>query len=541
MIYIACPIYCHKVFYIIMEALEKELVSMNYSVAVEMLHDNKCYIENHIIILFGPQHLQNLSETIQKNNVIVFNLEQLISTNWDSLLHQLNNVVCIWDYSSLNLEYTKQRFPSIRQLHVLVPFGYSNSFQNPNISSLPKSLIRDRIAFIGNMSKRRYEIIERLQKIVPVDVYDHHYYHLYEEVVDRYETFLNLHFHEDPNILEIVRILPLLVNNRKVISERSNDHEIDETVAPVVHYIDSHNLEDLRCHILSFPVPSQQTLELIDPWYLSLHKGMSNLSFQHFSNGVPKIAISTLHCNNRKAIFEVIESFAKETSTRTFIWIIYSQGCDDDHNELIRKSLRSNDIPFELICNPKNLGWSKGMNKLYELLVEKNFEYILHLEDDWICHHETHNQRWLDDCCIYLHNHSNVSTLFLRKYMSEEDKWMYGWTRNIFYNCFIHPDPFNYQDKIKDQPKIDFRSLTLRKIPDFLYSANPTLFRLKDYIEKGIFPFPEFHDASQKQGEWKTTTMEDAPQWGFSEAISMEKIRELTCVNVNHGFFYHRN
>ena len=199
-------------------------------------------------------------------------------------------------------------------------------------------------------------------------------------------------------------------------------------------------------------------------------------------------------------------------------------------------------MDYVLLRHTENLGWSKGMNELYNNLVMRQFQYVLHLEDDWICYQDVEeSSSWFDDCCMYLHLHPDVSTLFLRKYMTDQDKHMYGWTRNIYYQCFTHPNPFNYQEKIKSQPKLEFRSLTLRRIPEFLYSANPTLFRLAHYLEKGVFPFPEFQDASMKQGEWKTTTMEDATQWGFSEAISMEKIRDLVCMNVNKGFFYHRN
>lgn len=181
------------------------------------------------------------------------------------------------------------------------------------------------------------------------------------------------------------------------------------------------------------------------------------------------------------------------------------------------------------------------MNELYDHLVKAQVDMVLHLEDDWICHHDedpsTHP--WFDDCCWYLHMHPEVSTLFLRKYVSDEDKRMYGWTRNIPYVCFQHPNPFHYAEKIKDQPKIPFRSLTFRRIPEFLYSANPTLFRLKHYLDRKVFPFPEFQDATMRQDAWATTTMEDAPQWGFAEALAMEKIRDLICMNVDHGYFYH--
>lgn len=544
MIYITCPIYCHKVFYIIMEALVKELQSSGYPARIEMLNDNRCSLQNQVVLLFGPQHLQNLSETIQQNVVIVYNLEQLISKNWDALLNDLVYVYQIWDYSQLNVDYTATHFPTLGERHVLVPLGYSKCFQNPNILSTDESthptLITDRIAFIGNMSQRRFDILQTLNAVVPIDVYDHHYYNSYEDVVKRYQTFLNLHFHDEPNILEIVRILPLLMNGRKVISEKSEDTTIDSLFSSCVSLVDPHNVDQFRQAVLS-PVPNETRLQKITSWKQGLDKGMKCFEYKHFQKDTTTV-IATLHCNNRTAIFEVIESFSREIATRNFKWIIYSQGCDADHNRKIQQALEDANILFELICKEENVGWSKGMNALYEVIAAGKHDYVLHLEDDWICEHDdTRDGRWFDDCCLYLHLHTDVSTLFLRKYTNEEDKYMYGWSRSIYYHCFQHPNPFNYQEKIKGQPKIDFRSLVVRRIPEFLYSANPTLFRLCDYVRQGVFPFPEFHDVSNKQGEWKTTTMDDAPQWGFSEAISMEKTRDLVCMNVNKGFFYHRN
>lgn len=541
MIHIACPIYCHKVFYIIMEALEKELISMSYPVKIDLLEYNICHLQNEIIILFGSQHLQNLQDTILHNNVIVYNLEQLINKNWNDLLPRLQNTLAIFDYSSLNIDYITHHFHSLSSKHVLVPFGYSSSFKNPNIHLDTDNLIKDRIAFIGNISPRRNTILQKLQSIVPIDVYNHHYYNSYEDVVNKYQTFLNMHFHDDPNILEIVRILPLVINGRKVISERSDDQTIDNFLSLVVDYIDPFrdDIESLK-QVMFSDAPSSHTVELLSPWKTHLCHGLSLIKYKHFG-GNTKVGISTLHCNDRNAIFEVIESFAQQTSSRDFTWVVYSQGCSSQHNEQIRQTFLRFHFQYELIEHAENLGWSRGMNALYDYMGFEKFDYVLHLEDDWICHPETNNLDWFDDCCIYLHLHPDVSTLFLRKYISDEDKYMYGWTRNIFYQCFTHPNPFNYHEKIKSESTLSFRSLSLRRIPEFLYSANPTLFRLKHYQNKKVFPFPEFQDISAKQGEWKTTTMQDAPQWGFSEAISMEKIRDLTCINVNKGFFYHRN
>lgn len=253
---------------------------------------------------------------------------------------------------------------------------------------------------------------------------------------------------------------------------------------------------------------------------------------------LPKTTIATLHCNDRNAVFEVIDSLYEQTKNIP-MWTILSQGCSKTHNDNIRKKLESYGIQYDLIEIEENMGWSRGMNTLYNYLASNDYKFVFHLEDDWICT-DIKSKDWLTNCLTYLVLNPNVSTLFLRKYLTEEEKIFYGWKRHINYLCFKYSNPFMYNEKIKTEPKKEFRDITFRRIPEFLYTANPTIFRLSDYLEKNVFPFPEFNDISNLQKEWKTTTNDNAPEWGCSEALSMEKIRDLICMNVDNGYFYHR-
>jgi hypothetical protein len=235
----------------------------------------------------------------------------------------------------------------------------------------------------------------------------------------------------------------------------------------------------------------------------------------------------------------MIHSFIQNTSFHIFHWIILSQGCSSSHNEKLKNILFEYNISHKLLIVDENLGWSKGMNFLYMYLMKQKYDFILHLEDDWICD-SFDNKLWLQDCFIYMIMNNHVSTLFLRHYKTPQEKIIYGWDKHIFYKCFQHSHPFNYHQKIKQSEKIKFRSLIFRKIPQFLYTANPTFFRLNDYKKCHVFPFPVFQDISSNRNEWKITTTNDAHEWGNSEALSMEKIIHLTCMNVNSGFFYHK-
>lgn len=554
-IIIGCPQYGYQVFEMIMHGLKHVLEhELHYPVDVRTFENGVCTLHDRWIILFGVQHMTNVDETCKTNRVIIYNLEQLVWGKWDSLIAKYQGAYTVWDYSRKNIAYVQENFSEFPP-HRYVPLGYSDYFRDV-CPTTTESDRRGTIAFLGNLSPRRSAILDRIRSAgVHSSVYDRHYFQQVREVMASHGTLLNLHFHPQPCILEVVRILPWICQGKRVITERSADKELDDVYETVVDFIDSDEhgdaiTADVMRHVLEKPASitlgsGLATFRETYKWSNVLTTAMGHIRF-HDLIRPPRVAIGTLHCNDRRAIFHVIESLAKcvpETSRVLFTWVVFSQGCSSEHNDEIEHRMLAHGFQLRLLRIDANLGWSRGMNGLYtELYMRSQYELVLHLEDDWICDAETTTDpNWLEDCLVYMAFHQNVSTLFLRKYVDDQDKFMYGWTRSIPYLCFEHPNSFNYQSKIQSQPKIPFRGLTLRRIPEFLYSANPTIIRVKDYVDAKVLPFPEFDDATCRQGEWKTTTSEDAPQWGYSEGLSMEKIRHLVCMNVNHGFFYHRN
>lgn len=540
MIYITCPVFCYKIFKIIIEALSQHLKNLGYDNQI-VFEDKSQELKSEIVIMFGMEHFHNILDTILSNNlVIIYNLEQLISGKWDNSIDIFQKAYCVWDYSKRNMEYIHKKNPNIKVEYV--PIGYSPYFgeSKPMVENV------DGIGFIGNLSDRRMSILDRLGDSIKIRIYNHHYDKELDDVICNNNTFLNIHFDVSYGILEVVRIIPLVCKGKNVISERSLDKDLDGMLSGVVHFVD--DMEECSAQTiqsLSERYPSEEVLDEFKNtwnWEKYIEKACSKIEFKDIPNHA-KVAIATLHCNNRVAIFEVIDRVAASLNDTTFFdWVVLSQGCSQKHNEDVRDKMNSYGFRHNILAIPENLGWSKGMNALYHhLYITSRYDFIFHLEDDWLFEDGISKPNWLLDSCMYLQLNRHVSTMFFRKYVSDEDKYYYGWTRNIPYMCFQHSNSFNYESKIKTEAKVYFRNLTLRRIPEFLYSANPTLFRLQDYMDKGVIPFPEFQDVSMKQEEWKTTTMDDAPQWGFSEGLSMEKIRDLVCINVDRGYFYHRN
>lgn len=543
MILLVCPKYCYNVFQQFINVIQKELEHLNYSCHVRYVEELNQSDHCQLLILLGSQHISDLY-SIKKhtNHLILWNFEQLIYEKWDKVL--IKNWILheslideIWDYSQININYIQTKYPKFSIPIQKIQLGYSKFFIIPSTQ-----LSNDnRIAFIGNMSNRRYTLLSNVK--LPYKVYNQHYFDSYNQIVLQHHFFLNIHY-QTPSILEVFRILPLVCNKKIVFTERSIDEELDEMFKDLVYYFDKDDISRLESSLdWSIQECKYQQFQKLYP----LQDTLSEIMLNHpewVQNS--SICIATLHCNNRQTIFELMDTFSKQTNISSSMdthWVILSQGCTDEHNEEIESIFTTcfgESVKLHLIPFLVNMGWSDGMNEMYEYIKNQNFQYVLHLEDDWICDSSSIGMNWLEDCLIYMDHHIEISTLFLRQYRSMEEKHHYGWTRTFRYRCFQQPDePFDYQTKIKTTPKQYFRNLELREIPKFMYTANPTLFRLQDYIDCSIFPFPSCRDASQNSIYWSTTTTDDAPEWGHSEALSMEKLLSKKCMNVNKGIFYH--
>lgn len=254
------------------------------------------------------------------------------------------------------------------------------------------------------------------------------------------------------------------------------------------------------------------------------------------------LVILTLTCNNRNALFETIQSFVNNTSFDQLDWVIFAQGCTVDHIERLQNLTKNvgNKVNFNVVVSEKNLGFSKGHNHLAEY--GKSYKYVLMVEDDWYClpsRYTNLENNWLTTSLSFLEENRDVSTLFLRKYRNDREKHQFGWTRSIPYMCHQYKDNFNYSEKMKDSKIVQYKDIKFQHIPNFLFTTNPYLRRNEDYSKCGVFPLPEYPDISSKIGEWKLTGYGDAQNWGWCEALTMEKIRHLITYNVGSGIFGH--
>jgi len=242
--YIVCPQRIVDVFRHLIISFQEEL-DIPENIVIENSHIFS--LKNQTIILFGAQELCKFKEYIpflRQNNVYLYNTEQLPSTIWDYMIDMSKDYIKEWwDYSTVNINYLKDKLNKPTK-HMY--FCYSKALNLYPLYPLDKSVI----TFFGTHSQRRWDICsEFYEKLKPYDVslkYNSSgklINNIYDDYISRHCIYFNVHYYV-PSILEIVRIVPLLSQGHLVISEHSNDEELDNLFSPYIIWY-----EDIRDNI----------------------------------------------------------------------------------------------------------------------------------------------------------------------------------------------------------------------------------------------------------------------------------------------------
>jgi len=248
--------------------------------------------------------------------------------------------------------------------------------------------------------------------------------------------------------------------------------------------------------------------------------------------GAQTLALLTVTYNDRPTLPLVVHNFLEYTAMPQGItWIMVMQNCSDTVVDKIR-ALCKDRIRLILIRLKQNVGLSKALDMA--VAVAKPYTFCLMIEDDWVLlPGEIKTKNWLAEALAFMMMNEHVSTVHLRAYDNDKEKYQYGWHRTIPYRCHKFKDNFNYAIKILEAGvTIPFtENSTMRKIPHYLYSNNPNLFRNADYWRVGVFPLQTF-DNDQKDASKNAN-------WGNQEALAQEKTRDLTTFWLNRGVFGH--
>jgi hypothetical protein len=242
-----------------------------------------------------------------------------------------------------------------------------------------------------------------------------------------------------------------------------------------------------------------------------------------------------------------IESFFRNTTVSDLMLNVHIllQRCSEEYiltlNNICEELQSHNNISIQLHKYDNNLGFSKANNALYELT--KDSDYVLHIEDDWILLDSIISKDWLKACVQILDQKTDISTLILRKYITDQEKYQYGWTRRIIYYYHKHPDNFNYASKLGSPFEYNYNNSTFtwRSLPTFLFTFNPVIRRNCDYINAGVYPLSEY-DQDYDEGHFyndDNKKIHNAKHWGYCESVAMEKIWHLNSLYLEEGIFVH--
>ena len=219
--------YSNSVFRDIAESLE--CVFKKRNVTVNMTHSID-KDDSNLWILFGVNELP--PSTLLPQNYIVYQLEQISveGNKWltEKYVEIMKGAKQVWDYSLRNVN--KLSLGGVKNvLHV--PISYSDNLEAVDCTKIPDSEKDIDILFMGSISPRRKELLERLKTIEGAKIMIADGGLWGEErlgLMKRSKIVINIHYYGADSLLEMARLSVLLANHCFIISETGGDASMDK-------------------------------------------------------------------------------------------------------------------------------------------------------------------------------------------------------------------------------------------------------------------------------------------------------------------------
>jgi len=198
---------------------------------------------NDIYILFNPYSINPMPK-----KYIVYNFEQLQVITEPNILNfssdywdKLQKAIEVWDYSMSNITFLKEKY-NINNIKFF-PVGWSPAFKN-SINTKKWNERENIFLFIGLMNDYRRNFIKPLyltakEKNWNMFLSNKCWNQEYNEICSISKFALNIHYYSGITILEVHRIIPLVLNDIWVLSERSHDTWYDELFTGIIDWIDN--------------------------------------------------------------------------------------------------------------------------------------------------------------------------------------------------------------------------------------------------------------------------------------------------------------
>ena len=170
-----------------------------------------------------------------KSKYIIFNMEQIDSNYLDYpiYLNRMNDSVCVFEYSNCNKNYYNCK---ISKPVYLIKLGYNECLIKPYTEPSYKY----DVLLYGAKNSNRDSYVSILQKSGITVNYITDYSAFGDNLIkalSESKIVLNIHYYTKNPVLEITRIIPLIMNKKLVLSERSIDSEADYRFEDLIVFV----------------------------------------------------------------------------------------------------------------------------------------------------------------------------------------------------------------------------------------------------------------------------------------------------------------
>jgi hypothetical protein len=438
---------------------ENTIVILGYNLGNKIDYYRKLYPNHKIIVYQLEQLYNNMSlwyNKKSKNSLIKQRTEHI--TDW------LTKCDEIWDYDIDNKMFLKSEgFKNIKFL----PMSYTKGLKNNYHSE-----VEDYILFFGSINEKRAKILSEIKKYYKIKIVGEYsmmspkqisFYGLgnlkkvygkdLEELISKSKIILNLHYY-DSNIQEQVRLFPLIINNKCILSEKSKRNYFGDIITEFT------NLNDLKSKLDFLIVDSNRKIFF------------SNISERFENKNLMDIKIGASY-NTFYGVRNLEKSIESIRNITNYIVVVHQKiGFDGvtepEYNQKELDRLQSLGYIDEIIYyNVKNSEIHSGILEKRNLGLEsckkKGCEYIITLDSD-----ELYNDLELYDDIIKM-KEKDVKTLYykIKTYYHSEN---YFFIENYFVPSVYKIDGRKYEKGVKTSLIVD--PVRKQKESTFILSSN---------------------------------------------------------------------
>lgn len=162
------------------------------------------------------------------------------------------------------------------------------------------------------------------------------------------------------------------------------------------------------------------------------------------SKANPKIAILILSHNTSKYAIDCIDSIRRRTTYQNYEIILVENGSDPEHKNALKEKFDNGSLHF--LDSETNLGYGGGMNHAMRFAMQRNYDYLVLLNDDTIVTQDNWLEEMLNPFRLYnnigmvspmtdyaSHSHQDVA------YFGGMPHGLYMDTHDLIYVCVMIP------------------------------------------------------------------------------------------------------